>query len=88
MEKYLFYRIFNLAEFEALDLVSKTYTIEFTDLGLQSFLVTKGNLISITYNGVMVSLNLNDHKPFEFEGYAIVQLDDGYVYLGIEKDEG
>lgn len=87
MENYFFYRIFNLAEFQALDLVSKTYTIELEDIGLKDILVTKGNLVSITYEGVLLSLNLNGANPFEFDDHAIVLLDDGYVYLGISKDQ-
>lgn len=82
-----FYKIFNKAEFEALDLVSKEYNLTFADLGPKTILVTKGNTISITYEGVLLSLELNDKNPFEFDGYAIFLSITGDVYLGINKDQ-
>lgn len=87
MSDYFFYPIFNLQEFEDSGLVSKDYNLDFTNIGNVDLLVTKGNLTSITYNGVIVSLDMNDKNPFEFDGYAIYLGNDGIVYFGINKDQ-
>lgn len=81
------YKIFNLLEFEALELVSKTYNLVLEDVGEVGVLVTKGNLVSITYEGVFLSLNLNEKNPFEFEGFAIFIDENDDVYLGINGRE-
>ena len=82
---YFWYLIFNREEFEALNLVSKTYTLDLEDLGLKSILVTNGNTLGITYNGVYLPVKMNLKNPFEFEGYAVYEAESGNVYLGIEQ---
>lgn len=79
---YNWYLIFNIAAFEALDLVSKTYKLQLEDVGLSEVLVTKGEALGVTYDGVFLSLGMNDKSPFELDGYAIYELM-GDVYLGI-----
>lgn len=81
---YRWFKIFNTNEFDALNLVSKTYTFVLEGIGLKSVLVTKGMGYGITYDGVFLSLNLNDLNPFEFDGHAIYVDADDNVYLGIE----
>lgn len=84
---YTWFKIFNLPEFEDLELVSKIYTLELEGLGEKEFLVTKGNLVSITYEDVLISLELNDENPFEFEDFAIYIDDNDDVFFGILVDE-
>lgn len=81
---YNWYQVFNLTEFEALGLVSKEYTVIFEDIGQVTVLVTKGNLVGMTYDGVFLPLNLNDNNPFEFDGHACYVNSDNEVFLGIE----
>ncbi len=78
------YKLFNLDEFEATEFVSRTLSVFLGDLGLKSILVTKGNLVSVLYDGVFLSLNLNDKNPFEFEDRAIFLDPDNDVWLGIK----
>lgn len=86
---YDWYKIFNEGEFEALDLVSKSYTLDLEDIGEKTILVTKGNYLSILYEGIFLSADLNDKNPFAFDGHAIFRdSESGDVYLGIEVDEG
>lgn len=82
------FKIFNLVEFNALGLVSRTYSLELEGIaGIQEILVTKGNTVSMTYQGVMLALNLNDENPFRFDGFAIYVDENQDVFLGIEADE-
>lgn len=81
---YKWFKIFNTAEFDALDLVSKTYTFILEGVGQKDILVTKGVTYGMTYEGVFLSLNMIDHNPFEFDGHAIFIDGDDNVYLGIE----
>jgi hypothetical protein len=81
---YTWFKIFNITEFNALDLISKTYTFILEGVGQKDVLVTKGVTYGMTYEGVFLSLNMIDRNPFEFEGYAIYVDADQNVYLGIE----
>lgn len=80
---YTWFLIFNLAEFIATDLGSKTYTLNLDGVGEKDILVTSGNLVSITYEGIVLSINLNTKNPFEFEDHAVYVDDNDDVYLGI-----
>jgi hypothetical protein len=81
---YTWFKIFNITEFDALNLISKTYTFILDGVGKKDILVTKGVTYGMTYEGVFLSLNMIDRNPFEFEGYAIYVDADQNVYLGIE----
>lgn len=80
---YTWYKIFNLAEFNALDLVSKEYELELEDIGIKTVTVTKGKLVSILYEGIFLSVNLNSVNPLEFDGHAVWISGTNDVYLGI-----
>lgn len=80
---YSWYKIFNKIEFEALGLVSRTYTLNLEGIGQREILVTKGNFISALYDGVHLVLGLNDKNPFEFEGHAIFLDESNDVWIGV-----
>lgn len=82
---YFWYLICNRAEFEALNLYSKTYVLDLESLGQKSILVTKGNILSIIYNGILLPVQLNSKNPFQFEGLAVYEAESGNIYLGIEQ---
>lgn len=83
--------IFNRNEFEELDLVSRTYSVILDGIGEKDILVTQGNLLSMVYDGVMVSLGdvgeteLPFVAPFLFDGLGAMQTSNGDVYLGVPK---
>lgn len=81
---FTWFKIFNIVEFDALDLVSKTYTYELEGFGQKDILVTKGVGYGITYEGVFLPLKLNDLNPFSIDGFGIYQDAGQNVYLGIE----
>lgn len=81
---YTAYEIFNKLEFEALALGSKTYQVNLPDLGIKDVLVTSGNMLGITFEGVFLPINLNENNPFKKDGYAVLLDTDNTVYLGIE----
>lgn len=81
---WTWFKIFNLSEFNATGLVSRTYTVVFDGIGQKDILVTKGNLVGVTYDGVYLGINLNDQNPFELEGLKVyVEPGTNDVYLGI-----
>ena len=77
------YKIINLDDFDDLELTSRKITATLGVLGQKEILVTKGNLLSFLYNGIFLSVNLNDKNPFEFEGHAIFIDPNNDVWLGI-----
>ena len=84
---YTWYRIFNLTEFNALELTSREYILELENLGQKTIMATKGEMVSILYEGIFLSINLNDENPFAFDGHAVYVDELNDVYLGIEVDE-
>lgn len=83
MSTYYWYLIFNLAEFNALGLPSREYTLNLEGIGQKTIIAFKGNEVSILYEGVFLTVNLNDNNPFEFDGYAVYLSQPGDVYLGV-----
>ncbi len=83
MNTYTWFFIFNRADFGALELVSRQYTINLQGIGLKTVMVTKGIGFGILYDGVFLPLNLNDKNPFEFDGHAIYVDANDNVWLGI-----
>lgn len=81
---FIWYRIFNLTAFLDTLLVSRVYQLELENIGIKEILVTNGKTVSLTYEDVMLSINLNGKNPFVFEGHA-VYLDSATqdVYLGL-----
>jgi len=82
---FRWYRIFNLLEFEALGLVSKTYTFNMDVVGEKDILATKGNLVGITYEGVFLPTGLG-LNPFEMDDLAVYVDAADDVYLGIKVE--
>ncbi len=84
---YDVFKIINLDEFNATGLVSRKVEGLFGELGLKEVLVTKGNMVSMLYEGIFLSLNLNDKNPFEFEDHAIFVDPDNDLWLGIKSED-
>lgn len=84
---FTWYQIFNLSEFEALSLVSKEYTFNLENVGEKTILVTKGNGVSLTYEGIMLMINLNGKNPFEFDDHAVYIDDNNNVFLGLPVED-
>lgn len=84
---YDWYKIFNLTEFEALDLISKKYQVVLKDIGAKEILVTKAGLVSMIYDDVFLSINLNNRNPFTFEERAVYVDDNDDVWLGIAVED-
>lgn len=84
---YKWFQLFNKTEFEAEGLVSRELTVELQGIGIKTVLITKGNFLSITYEGIMLAVELNDRNPFAFDGVAVYVDADENVWLGIEVDE-
>lgn len=81
---FYWYRIFNLAEFLATELVSRVYELDLARVGLKKILTTNGNVVSITYEDVMLSVPAESDVVFSFEGYAIyLHPITGDVHLGL-----
>lgn len=84
---YDWFKVANLTEFLAPGLVSQEITLELEGLGVKEILITQGNEIGITYDGVFLMLGFNEESPFAFDGHACY-LDEATqdIYLGIENE--
>ena len=84
---YTWFKIFNTAEFDDLDIPSRTYVLNLVGIGQKSILVTKGTGYGMTCDDVFLYLDLNGANPFEFDGFAIYKNSSNDVFLGIAVDE-
>lgn len=84
---YDWYKIFNLTAFNALDLVSRTYSFNLADIGIREVMVTKGDTVGVLYEGIFLSIGLNDKNPFEFDLHAVYLDANNDVWLGVNGRE-
>lgn len=80
------YKIINKADFLAAELVSKEIEVFLEGVGLRTIVVTKGNLISLVYNGKFLSLGVTEDNPFIFDGHAVYLDENNDIWLGIQTD--
>lgn len=83
---FKWYKIFNLTDFEATGLVSRTVTLFLQDVGLKDILITKGNFVSMLYEDTFLPINFLDKNPYSTNGYGIYLDADQDVWLGIEVE--
>lgn len=84
MKLYKWFKIFNETSFNATGLVSRAYTQVLQNIGQKSILVTRGETLGMTYEGVFLSL-LDGETKVEFDGHAMYRdQPTGDIYLGIE----
>lgn len=81
------FQIFNTDDFEALGLVSRNLTLFLLGYGEKEILITKGNTIALTYDGVLLPVEFAEKNPYVRDGYAVYKDADNNVFLGIEVEE-
>ena len=68
---YDWYKIFNLTDFLAKELPSINIEANLEGVGLEQFMITKGNEVSIVYKDVMLPINYNNENPYNNDIYAV-----------------
>jgi hypothetical protein len=80
------YELFKYDEFTASGLVSKSLRVFLEGIGFENVLITKGNLVSVLFRGVLLPLEFNGENPYSFGGkYAVYKDPTGRVWLGIKQ---
>ncbi len=80
------YKIFNLPEFLATGILSRTLVLEIETLGPQTFEVFKGNYVSVLYADAFLPIDFLEQNPYAQGSYAIYKDDADDVWIGIEDD--
>jgi len=80
------YKIINLDIFEATTLPSIEATVNFEGIGLKKVLILQGAYVSLLYEGIFLSIAMNDANPFVFEGHAAYLDENNDIWLGIEDE--
>jgi len=83
---YAWYRIFNTTEFLASGFVERQVTLDLEDIGEKTFLITRGNTLSLTVDDVMLAVQMNGRNPFEFADRACYLDGLGDLYYGVKVD--
>lgn len=78
------YKLFSLTEFLESDLTSRKLTVLLSEVGQKDILITRGNLIGITYEDVFLPIEFNGLNPYSRDGYAVYRDKSNDVWLGIE----
>lgn len=80
--EYNWYKVFNETEFNALNLPSKEYTVNLDGIGERTFLVTKGNVISVVVDDKFLPIEFDDQNPWVDEGKAVFVDENDDVWIG------
>lgn len=83
---FKWFKIFNITEFNATGLYSKTETFNLEGIGQKSFLITKGNEYGITYEGIFLAVDMNDNNPNEMDDCAIYKDANQDVWWGFKVE--
>lgn len=81
---FTWFKVFNKEEFEAKDVPSENVTMIFEGKGQKSFMITKGDSVSIVIDGVMLPVKFANKNPWSDSGFAVFLDDAQDVYLGFE----
>jgi hypothetical protein len=84
MITYDWYKIFSLTDFLNEEITSREMIVLLESIGRTTVLISRGNLVSITYNGVFLPVNFLENNPYIDSGLASYVDDDNNVWLGIE----
>lgn len=82
------YKLFNLEEFMALNLVSRNLKVSLEGRGEKEVLIVRGNQVSLVFADVILPIGFENYNPFIEVGsqssYAVFKDSDNNVWLGIE----
>ncbi len=79
------FKLFNANEFMAEELTSRNLIAVLQDVGTENILISRGNLLSITFRGVYMPIDLLEINPSYAEEYGVLKDALGDVWLGIES---
>ena len=82
---YNWYRLFNLPEFLATNLCSRTLSLFLQGgPGHKDILITRGNEVSILYEDTFLPIEFAGKNPFAISPYAVFKDENDDIWLGIE----
>lgn len=81
------YRLFNLTEWRAEELPSRTLIIDLEDRGRTEFLISEGNETGILYDDEFLPVNFLEQNPYVKNGYAVYLDANDDVHFGFEVPE-
>ena len=80
---YTWYKIFNKDDFDALGLPSVEYTVIFEGIGEKTIVAFQGNRLSVLFDDIFLTVNLNSNNPFELDSRGVYIDANNDVYVGI-----
>jgi hypothetical protein len=83
---YDWYKLFNMQEFLDTGLTSREIVQVLVGRGRTTVLVSRGNVVSLTYDGAFMPVNMIDINPFVVSPYASFLDSGGDVWIGFEVD--
>lgn len=81
------YKLFNLADFLATGLVSRTLIFDLEGRGPTTFEVFRGNEVSVAYDDAFLPVSFLDQNPYAQPGYAVYLDSSDDVWFGFEVPE-
>lgn len=78
------YKLFSMDEFLETGLTSRELIRVLETIGRTTVLISRGNVVSLTYNEVFLPINFLEANPYVDSGYASYIDGENNVWLGIE----
>lgn len=84
--QYNWYNLFNLTDWLATGLVSRTLSVNLDKDGAKEILITQGNETALTFDDVFLILQFNGSNPYARDGRAVYLDENQDVWIGIEVE--
>jgi hypothetical protein len=84
---YQWYKIFNMTDFVATGLVQRSFVVNLEKRGVQTFVVSNGNTVSVYYADAFLPVAFLNRNPYVQGLYAVYKDPDNNVWFGFQKDE-
>lgn len=78
------YNIFSLDEFLETELTSRELVVLLETIGRTTLLISRGNVVSVTYQEVFLPINFLDVNPYIDSGLAVYIDGENNVWIGFE----
>lgn len=79
------YKLFNVTEFLAEELVARTLVVDLTGRGVETFEIFSGNEVSVQYDDAFLPVNFLEQNPYIQGEYAVYKDAADDIWFGFNE---
>lgn len=81
------FELYSYVDFMSSGLFSKNLNIFFSGYGSKQIMITRGSLVSVIIDDLMIPTDFSDKNPYIVGDYAVYRSENNVIYLGFKVDE-